>query len=86
MAKCSFRKTKTGFSYSGTLEDCLISARHKLERLEKETPYIERRFKEEKQRHDRHDNAIYDTKRFIWCVEDELKKIRENKVKGTETK
>lgn len=54
MDKCGFRKTKDGFRYYGNLEDCLAKAKEKVAKLEKETPYIERRFKEEEQRFDRH--------------------------------
>lgn len=74
MNKCGFSKTKDGFRYYGNLEDCLAKAKEKVAKLEKETPYIERRFKEEKQRFDRHFKAIKDTQRFIWCVENELNK------------
>lgn len=80
---CNFRKTKTGFSYSGMLEDCLTKAKNKLERLENETPYIERRFKEEKQRFDRHCKAVTDTKRFIALAGVKLKEAVEHEKETT---
>lgn len=80
---CSFRKTKTGFSYSGMLEDCVTKAKNKLERLEKETPYMERRFNEEKRRYDRHCRAITDTKRFIAVAGAKLKEAVEREKETT---
>lgn len=74
MDKCGFSKTKSGFGYYGKLEDCILKAKEKVARLENETPYIERRFEEEKRRRQRHLNSINDTYRFIACAENELMK------------
>lgn len=74
MEKCGFSKTKDGFGYYGNLSDCITKAKEKLVKLEKETPYIERRFEEEKRRRQRHLNAINNIYSFIACAENELMK------------
>ena len=73
MADFGFRKTKNGFSYYGDLSDCLALAKKKLLSLEKNTSYIERRYKDEKRRYDSHCNSIENIKTFIRIVERELK-------------
>lgn len=79
MAKCGFRKDKTGFSYYGDLHDCLEYAKSKLAKLKLDTAYISRRYIEEKRKFDAHNKAIASCERFI-----ELVKIEIEKQKGIE--
>ena len=72
MRNFGYKKTKTGFSYYGDLQQCILSAKENIKRLEKETPYIMRRYEEEKKRKDRHLNAISNANRFIALAENEL--------------
>jgi hypothetical protein len=65
MAKNSFKRTKSGFNYSGDLTECIAAARAKIERLKKDTPYIVRRFTDEKKRYNAHFKAISDATEFI---------------------
>ena len=80
MAKCGFRVTKDSYFYRGSVEDCLDYAKRKLFLLETNSPYIDRRFIEEKKRYDTHHKAIFDCKGFIRCMEQELEKQKNEKV------
>ena len=74
MGNCGFRTTKGGFTYHGSLEDCVELAKQRIEKLEKETPYIQRRFDEEEKRKDRHFKAISSAREFIYTAEKEIEK------------
>lgn len=74
MAK--IKKTKSGWSVSGSLEECLAQKKRQLERLNRETDYITKLYEEVKRRYDSHFAQVMDCKQFIEAV---TAKIEEKK-------
>ncbi len=74
MAK--IKKTKTGWSVSGSFEECLAQKKKQLEQLNRETDYIMKLFEEVKRRYDSHFAQIVDCEHFIKVV---TEKIEEKK-------
>ena len=75
MKNFGYKKTKTGFSYYGDLKRCILFAKENIQKLENETPYIVRRYEEEKKRKDRHLTKISNAYRFIEIAEKEISKL-----------
>ena len=90
--KVGFRKTRTGFEYTGDLGECIDYAKKKLLQHEQNLPYITKRFLEEQKRYDTLKRSIENCKLFIASAEEEIHKRlfdieleeSENKGKGNE--
>ena len=90
--KVGFRKTRTGFEYTGDLGECVDYAKKKLLQHEQNLPYITKRFLEEQKRYDTLKRSIENCKLFIASAEEEIHKRlfdieleeNENKGKGNE--
>ena len=90
--KVGFRKTRTGFEYTGDLGECIDYAKKKLLQHEQNLPYISKRFLEEQKRYDTLKRSIENCKLFIASAEEEIHKRlfdieleeNENKGKGNE--
>ena len=90
--KVGFRKTRTGFEYTGDLGECIDYAKKKLLQHEQNLPYITKRFLEEQKRYDTLKRSIENCKLFIASAEEEIHKRlfdieleeNENKGKGNE--
>ena len=88
--KVGFRKTRTGFEYTGDLGECIDYAKKKLLQHEQNLPYITKRFLEEQKRYDTLKRSIENCKRFIIVAKKEIQERlfdieeNENKGKGTE--
>lgn len=78
MENCGFKKTKFGFDYHGKLEDCILKAKEKVKKLEKDRVYFERRYNEELRKYNSYFNALNNAKEFIRLAERKLNEI-ENK-------
>ena len=90
--KVGFRKTRTGFEYTGDLSECIEYAKKKLLQHEQNLPYVTKRFLEEQKRYDTLKRSIENCKLFIASAEEEIHKRlfdieleeNENKGKGNE--
>lgn len=79
-AKNSFRKSKTGYTYTGDLQECIHVAERRIVNLRANDKYIERMYKEAKRRYDAHFKAIETAEDFIYCA---TRKLEEQKKQGT---
>ena len=75
-AKNSFRKSKTGYVYTGDLQECIHVAERRIANLHADDKYIERMYKEAKRRYEAHFKAIETAEDFIYCA---TRKLEEQK-------
>lgn len=70
MAKCGFKKTKTGFGFYGEVDDCISLSETRLHKLKQSTPYLTQRYDDEKRRFERHCRAVESLENFIALAKD----------------
>lgn len=84
MAKCGFRKTKNGFGFYGDLSDCIAVAEKRVLQLQKNLPYITKRFVEEERRFKALKNSIQNASDFIVVAKSEIEKRAKEKIQEFE--
>lgn len=75
----AIKTTRTGWTYTGDLETNIVSARKRVEMLERNSEYIRRVYEEAEKRYQRHFASIRSMKRFIEVATEQLEQERNGK-------